>query len=114
MTGGGRSRRRDERGRVHDGPVPLSEALGVLSQRMGVAGPDVLSTVFGHWAELVGASMAAHVRPLRLQERTLIVTADHPAWATQVRHLATDILARVRDACGAEHGPEHLEVRVRA
>jgi len=86
----------------------------VLSQRMGVAGPDVLSTVFGHWAELVGPSMAAHVRPLRLQQQTLVVSADHPAWATQVRHLATEILARLRDACGAEHAPEHLEVRVRA
>ncbi len=86
----------------------------MLSQRMGVAGPDVLSTVFGHWAELVGPSMAAHVRPLRLQQKTLVVSADHPAWATQVRHLATEILARMADACGPEHAPERLEVRVRA
>lgn len=114
MTGGGRPRRRDERGRAHDGPVPLSEALGVLSKRMGVAAPDVLSTVFGHWAELVGPSMAAHVRPLRLQERTLFVSADHPAWATQVRHLTTEILARLREACGDDRAPDTLEVRVRA
>jgi predicted nucleic acid-binding Zn ribbon protein len=111
---GGRYRRRDERGRSGDSPVPLSESLEVLSQRMGVAGPDVLGVVFGRWAELVGPSLAAHVRPLRLRERTLVVAADHPAWATQVRHLSADILVRLRDACGAEHAPEHLEVRVRA
>jgi len=49
------------RGRNTDGPVHLAEALGVLSERMGVAGPDVLGVVFGRWEELVGPTMASHV-----------------------------------------------------
>jgi predicted nucleic acid-binding Zn ribbon protein len=114
MTGRGGPYRGDRWGGSEEGPVPLSEALGVLSRRMGMAGPDVLGAVFGRWAELVGPAMAAHVRPLLLQERTLVVAADHPAWATQARRLAGDILTRIGDACGAEHAPEHLEVRVRA
>jgi len=80
-----------------------------------MAGPDVLGVIFGHWEEIVGPSMAAHVRPQRLRDDTLVVVADHPAWATQVRHLAADILNSVRAACGgAAEGPRNLEVRVRA
>jgi predicted nucleic acid-binding Zn ribbon protein len=103
--------RRDKR--FGDGPVPLAESLRVFSERMGTAAPDVLRVVFGHWEEVVGPAMSAHVRPLRLQETTLVVVADQPAWATQVRHLASDVLARLRDVCGSERAPEHLEVRVR-
>lgn len=115
MTPGGPpERHRGRRGRSSDGPVPLSEALGVLSERMGVAGPDVLGAVFGRWEELVGETMASHVRPVRLREATLVVSADHPAWATQVRHLSSEILAKVAAACPPGAAPEHLEVRVRA
>jgi predicted nucleic acid-binding Zn ribbon protein len=107
-------RRRGRRGRNTDGPVPLAEVLGVLSERMGVAGPDVLGAVFGRWEDLVGPTMASHVRPLRLRDGTLVVSADHPAWATQVRHLAADILAKVAAACPPGAAPDRLEVRVRA
>ena len=116
MTAGGPppDRPRSRRGRRTDGPVRLAEALGVLSERMGVAGPDVLAAVFSRWEELVGPAMASHVRPLRLREGTLVVSVDHPAWATQVRHLSSEILAKVAAACPPGAAPERLEVRVRA
>jgi predicted nucleic acid-binding Zn ribbon protein len=91
----------------------VSEALGQVSERLGGPRPDVLTAVFGRWESIVGDAMAAHVRPLRLQQEALVVSCDHPAWATQVRHLAPDILARVQDACGAGPAPERIEVRVR-
>ena len=56
--------------------------------------------------------MAAHVRPVRLLDDALVVGVDHPAWASQVRHLAPDILDRVRVACGEGHAPTRLEIRV--
>lgn len=105
--------RRRTRGRSDDGPIRLSDALRVVSERIGAPRPDVLTAVFGRWEDVVGPSMAAHVRPLRLQEDALVVAADHPAWASQVRHLAADILARLQDACGAEEAPRRLEVRVK-
>ena len=91
----------------------LSEVLETISERMGVAGPDVLGAIFGRWEHLVGAALAAHVRPVRLRDVTLVVVADHPAWAAQVRHLAPEILARLADACDPATAPERLEVRVR-
>jgi predicted nucleic acid-binding Zn ribbon protein len=105
--------RYDSRGRVHGGPVPMSEALGAVAGRLGLGRTDLISVVFGRWEELVGSSVAAHVRPVRLVAGTLIVSADHPAWATQIRQLAPEILQRVASEFGGEDTPVRLEIRVR-
>lgn len=103
----------DDRGRVTHGPVPLVDALGVVAGRLGLGPTDLVTTVFGHWEALVGPALAAHVRPLRLDGETLVVSVDHPAWATQVRHLAPEILERLDDACGGTGAPVRLDIRVR-
>ncbi|MHB8439765.1 MAG: DUF721 domain-containing protein [Acidimicrobiales bacterium] len=105
--------RRDERGRSDEGPVPVSAVLSELGRRMGMAGSDVLGAIFVRWQDIVGASIAAHVKPIQLRDRTLVVGADHPAWATQMRHLTPEILEKLRAACGAQEAPERIEVRVR-
>jgi predicted nucleic acid-binding Zn ribbon protein len=91
----------------------MAEALGSVAGRLGLGRTDLISIVFGRWEELVGPSVAAHVRPVRLVAGTLIVQADHPAWATQVRHLAPEILERVASELGGEGAPARLEIRVR-
>jgi hypothetical protein len=103
----------DERGRIERGPVPLTDALGVVAGRLGMGRTDVIAAIFGRWEELVGPSVAEHVRPVRFDAGTLVVSADHPAWATQLRHLAPEILERVAAACGAEGAPVRLDIRVR-
>lgn len=92
----------------------MAQSLQAISERLGMAGPDVLHVIFGRWEEVVGAAVAAHVRPLRVQDTTLVVVVDHPAWATQMRHLAPQVLGRLREVCGPTNAPERLEVRVRA
>jgi predicted nucleic acid-binding Zn ribbon protein len=94
--------------------MPIGEALGEVASKLGAGRAEVIGTLFGRWTDIVGSGMAAHVRPVRIEGDTLVVQADHPAWATQVRHLATDILDRVRDACGESEAPRRIEVRVRA
>ena len=91
----------------------MSEALSEVSRRMGMSGADVLSILFGKWDELVGPSVAAHVQPHRLQGDTLVVTADHPAWATQIRHMAPEILARLVEECPPDTAPKRLDIRIR-
>ncbi len=105
--------RRDARGRSTDGPVRLQDALGTVASELGAGRAEVVRSVFSEWESLVGATVAAHVRPVRIDGDTLLVSADHPAWATQMRHLATDVLARVASVCGAAQAPQKLEVRVR-
>jgi predicted nucleic acid-binding Zn ribbon protein len=93
--------------------VRVGDALGEVASRMGAGRADVVGAVFGRWDEIVGPAVAAHVRPVRVDGVTLVVSADHPAWATQMRHLAPDILARLTEVCGAGNALERLDVRVR-
>ncbi len=111
MTG----RRGERRGRATAGedPVPLADALGAVAGRLGFAAPDVVATVFARWEDLVGPAVAAHARPARVDGDMLVVVVDHPAWATQLRHLAPDILRRVAESCAPQQPPTRLEVRVR-
>ncbi|HXX89607.1 MAG TPA: DUF721 domain-containing protein [Acidimicrobiales bacterium] len=104
---------RDRRARSTDGPTPLAESLGVVADRLGMGRADVVGAVFSRWEEIVGPAVAAHVRPLRIEGTTLVVTADHPAWAVQIKHLRTEVLQRVGEVTGGARAPDDIEVRVR-
>jgi predicted nucleic acid-binding Zn ribbon protein len=69
-----------------------------------------MESVFARWEELVGAELADHARPVRIDGRTLVVAVDHPAWGTRVRMDSGRILARV----ATPEGPplERVEVVV--
>ena len=91
----------------------MSDALGAVASHLGAGRPEVVHLMFSRWEEVVGPAVAAHVRPVRVDGDTLIVSADHPAWATQMRHLAPDILACLAATCGDDDAPQRLSVRVR-
>src|SRR4051812_32410458 len=78
-------------------------AAAVSSQQMG--------GVFGRWAEAVGAAVAAHVRPIKLDGTKLVVEVDDPAWATQLRFLETALKQRLAEVAGATI--ESVDVRVK-
>ncbi len=94
------------------GPRPLGTSLEAVTRRLGMHDARGLGRLFARWPEIVGAAMAGHVQPIRLDERALVVGVDHPAWATQVRHLGETLLDRVAEETGAAR-PARLEVRVR-
>jgi predicted nucleic acid-binding Zn ribbon protein len=66
--------------------------------------------VFGRWEEAVGAAVAEHVQPVKLDGDVLVVEVDDPAWATQIRFLEGTVRERLREVAGAV--VERLEVRV--
>jgi len=100
-------------GRRRDGPVPLAEALQAVAGRLGMRQARAVATVFGSWDSLVGPALAAHVRPVQLLTGTLVVSVDHPAWATEVRRITPELLARLAEVCEGPEVPERIEVRVR-
>jgi len=59
-----------------------------------------LHTLLARWALLVGAMNAAHSHPERYAETVLTVRADSTAWATQLRHLAPQLVAMLNDQLG--------------
>jgi predicted nucleic acid-binding Zn ribbon protein len=94
------------------GPRSIDSSLDAVARKLGMNNLRGLGRLFAHWPEIVGAGMAEHVQPIRLDEESLVVSVDHPAWATQVRHLGEDLLDRVAEEAGVSR-PRRLEVRVR-
>ena len=94
-----------------DHPQSLAKSLDHVARAMGAPPADALTVVFARWEEVVGAAVAAHSRPVSLFRSTLVVSVDHPAWATQLRYLGSTILARITEAVGREVA-SRLEVRV--
>ena len=92
--------------------MPVTDALdGLLRSLRGGAGRVEVGGVFGRWEEAVGAALAANVRPVRLEHRTLLVEVDDPAWATQTRYLADDVIAQLAAVTGVT--VDRIDVRVR-
>jgi predicted nucleic acid-binding Zn ribbon protein len=93
-------------------PAMLGDSLSALvSERKW---DDTLRTagIPARWAEIVGAELAAHCRPERLEGDTLTCVAESTAWATQIRMLSRTILARLATEVGPDvvrrlqvHGP---------
>ena len=79
------------------GPQPVADSLATLARRLGFPTPDVVAGLFNHWEELVGASLAAHVRPVHVDGHTLVLETAEPAWATQIRFLGADIVAKIAE-----------------
>jgi len=79
------------------GPRQVGPAIAKVLSRIGASpSPQTMELVFTRWEEVVGAELAAHSQPMRLQDSTLIVGADHPAWATRARMDSGRILVSVR------------------
>jgi predicted nucleic acid-binding Zn ribbon protein len=81
-------------------PVPLSSAISGLLDTEGWALSAATGSVFGRWAEIVGADLAGHTKPERLADGELTVVADSTAWATQVRLLAAQLVLRLNTELG--------------
>jgi predicted nucleic acid-binding Zn ribbon protein len=94
------------------GPRPVGASLETVAGGLGLPGSVGFGRLFARWGDIVGPTMAAHVEPVRLESDGLVVRVDHPAWATQVRHLSDSILDRVAEVAQVER-PGRLEVRIR-
>lgn len=91
-------------------PVPISSSLDGVVRSLRGPSRSAVSGVFGRWDDAVGAQIAAHVTPVKLDEGVLLVEVDDPAWATQVKFLATTITERLIEVAGVR--VERIEVRV--
>jgi predicted nucleic acid-binding Zn ribbon protein len=89
-------RRRERR----EDPQLLTSAIDGLLQGRGWEQRAAMGSVFGRWAEIVGADLAAHTQPDSYADGELAVTADSTAWATQVRLLAPMLVKRLNTELG--------------
>ena len=91
-------------------PVRITKSLdSVISSLRGTDRVQI-GGVFGRWDEAVGENVAAHVRPVRLDQRVLTVEVDDAAWATQVTFLSSTIISRLYEVARVDI--ERVDVRV--
>jgi predicted nucleic acid-binding Zn ribbon protein len=83
-------------------PQPLNAAVDGLLHARGWQERAAVGGVFGKWPEIVGPQLAAHTTPGSFEEGELVVDADSPAWATQVRLLTPQLLRRLAEELGAD------------
>ncbi|GAA4669739.1 DUF721 family protein [Gordonia humi] len=99
--GGDRSRRTWS-GAGPDGrdPQPLGRLTGGIAKDRGWDSKISEGTVFGMWPSIVGEDISSHAHPEKLVETTLYVRAESTAWATQLRYMQGDIIAKIAKAVG--------------
>ncbi|GFG73760.1 hypothetical protein MBOT_11250 [Mycobacterium botniense] len=54
----------------------------------------------GQWAVIVGEHIAEHANPTALRDGVLNITADSTAWATQLRMMHRQLLAKISAVAG--------------
>ncbi|HEY0806811.1 MAG TPA: DciA family protein [Pseudonocardiaceae bacterium] len=108
-------------------PQPLGRLAARLAANRGWATRLAGGQVFGKWAALVGAALAEHTELVALTDGELTVRADSTAWATQLRLLQRQLLAKIAAEVGNgvvtrlkvqgpsapswRHGPRHVPGR---
>ncbi len=77
------------------GPTSLGSEVERLLRRPGWGERLGAGRVAAHWPEIVGEELASRCEPVRLAGRVLVVRAESPAWATQLRYLSGQLLERL-------------------
>ncbi|MFV3112757.1 DUF721 family protein [Gordonia amicalis] len=81
-------------------PQPFGRLVGGLAKDRGWQEKIGEGTLFGMWDTIVGADIAAHAKPIELRDNVLHVQAESTAWATQLRYVQSQILAKIAAAVG--------------
>lgn len=98
-----------ERNRISEPtpPLPFTEAktmdalLPQILKRIGAEMEPWLSALEREWPTLVGESVAAHTRPGRIVDGTLIIYVDHSIWLQELsRGGKTLIMNKLRQRFG--------------
>jgi predicted nucleic acid-binding Zn ribbon protein len=76
-------------------PAPIGSILGSAMAELGWVAPLAHARLMGQWASVVGADIAARCHPVSLVDGELRVAAESTAWATQLRLMTPQILARI-------------------
>ncbi len=82
--------------------TPIADALGALSERMGLEGSIAVYRLQRHWKEVVGPQIAAHTHPMLIRRGVLHLRVDHPTWNHQITFFKEDIIKKSNAFLSAE------------
>ncbi len=64
-----------------------------MLQLQGLGSAAVLARIANLWPAVVGERMNAHAMPAKIDGKELIVSVDHPAWATEIKMQESRIIS---------------------
>ena len=81
-------------------PELLGSATMGLAHTRGWTTKVAEGSVFGQWESVVGEQIAEHAMPTSLTDGVLTIEAESTAWATQLRMVQAQVLAKIAAAVG--------------
>ena len=108
---GSQSRRRAVKPTHYSGAAPDDRDPGALGRILddwarshGYSHRLAVSALLDRWEQIVGSEVAAHVsvgeyRPTK-SGGTVVLTADSPSWALQMKYLKDTVLVRIEEEVG--------------
>ncbi len=81
-------------------PQLFGAATQDLARLQGWSDRVAEGSVFGRWRAVVGDQIAEHATPTGLTDGILTVSAESTAWATQLRMVQAQLLAKIAAAVG--------------
>lgn len=91
-------------------PAALGDAVQELVRDRDWTRTLIAAGLLPRWEQIVGPHIAGHCRPERLEAGELTCVAESTAWATQLRLMSPQLLARI----AADVGPDIVSrLRVR-
>lgn len=81
-------------------PQPLGSVARDVAKKHGWSSRVAEGAVFGQWPTVVGQHIAEHATPTGLRDGVLSVAAESTAWATQLRIIQAQLIAKIAAEVG--------------
>lgn len=81
-------------------PTTVSHVLGEMVKDQGWSGRLSAQRVYSDWAGIVGPEIAQHSQVVNYADGIVSVRVDSTAWATQLKFLASHLVARLNAELG--------------
>ncbi len=91
-------------------PKPAGNVLGSYIADRGWEVSVSIHTLLDRWVDIVGEQVAAHSTPETYDAGVVVVRTDSTTWATQLRTIASQIVAKLNESVG-DGAVTRVEVR---
>jgi predicted nucleic acid-binding Zn ribbon protein len=80
----------------------IGDILGRLFERKGWGKRVFEGRALSVWGDVVGKSVKAHSRPVRVKDGKMIVAVDDSVWKQEISFLSEEIIWRINERMGRE------------
>lgn len=78
-------------------PHDIGDVMDALASQLGWTSALAQSELLEGWRELAGEETAKHAVPDQIADGVLVVRCESTAWATQLRMMRSELLARIAE-----------------